>query len=547
MPSQEDHNIYEQIPYPGGLCYAQTHPNRIAAIAMLLGLTPPPVMHCRVLELGCADGGNLIPMAQSLPESEFVGIDYTARHIEDAQNIAELMALNNIRLEQRNIMEIGPDFGEFDYIIVHGIYSWVPEPVREQILTICKRNLSPNGIAYVSYNVYPGWHVTDAARNMMLYRTRNTKDPHEVITQARELIEFLDEAVSGEEKRDNNFIKAFLHSAQERWQYYQTISTTMILHDDLSEINQPFYFYQFIDAAARHGLQFLSEATFSESLPNNFPPNIAHQLRMMSADVIEMEQYMDFLRTNSFRRTLLCHQGLEIQREINPDPASLGAFYISMRAPLTGEDIHDDDGAFANHLPIVRAALSYLAEIVPQAVSFEKLLAEARRRTEDALAGTANLIPVGETRVAGDITFGKANDEDARELAVSMVNAFGAIIQLVDFNIYAPALAPEVSERPVASRLARYHAERGANTVPNLRHERITLDPLSLHLLPYMDGQHNYQELLSILEGMADDGLIEMADEDDQPVTDPAQIHDMLVKILDQRLPSIAHVALLVA
>ena len=90
---------YDRVPYPG-LPFAQTHPDRLATLAILFGLAPAPVTGCRVLELGCGDGGNLIPMAFEQPGSEFLGIDLARSGIEQGRRAIESLGLPNIRLEQ---------------------------------------------------------------------------------------------------------------------------------------------------------------------------------------------------------------------------------------------------------------------------------------------------------------------------------------------------------------------------------------------------------------------------------------------------------------
>jgi len=89
-------------------------------------MIPAPVTKCRVLELGCASGGNLIPMAFNLPESEFIGVDFSAKEVEMGNKIIKDLNLKNIRLEQLSIMDIDETFGKFDYIICHDVYSSVP-------------------------------------------------------------------------------------------------------------------------------------------------------------------------------------------------------------------------------------------------------------------------------------------------------------------------------------------------------------------------------------------------------------------------------------
>jgi SAM-dependent methyltransferase len=165
VPSAERgrETTYDQVPYESHP-FAQTHPDRLATVATLLGMAPTPVEHCRVLELGCASGGNLIPMAAGLPESTFTGIDLSQSAIVAGQAMVASLQLTNIDLRHASILEADGELGIFDYIICHGVYSWVPPEVQDRILEICARNLAPNGVAYVSYNTYPGWHARGTIR-----------------------------------------------------------------------------------------------------------------------------------------------------------------------------------------------------------------------------------------------------------------------------------------------------------------------------------------------------------------------------------------------
>src|SRR5260370_37085826 len=143
-------STYEEIPYSSNP-FSYTHPDNLATVGMLMGMTPPSVERCRVLELGCAGGGNLIPMALALPESQFLGIDLSPRQIAMGQEVIDTLGLTNIKLRSMSIMDVKDDDGPYDYIICHGVYSWVPAEVQDKILTICNRNLGPTGVAYVSY------------------------------------------------------------------------------------------------------------------------------------------------------------------------------------------------------------------------------------------------------------------------------------------------------------------------------------------------------------------------------------------------------------
>ena len=150
-------------------------------MARIFGVSTPDIAACRVLELGCASGGNLIPMAFNLPRSEFVGVDLSRHQVDDGRSVIRDLGLSNIRIEHASILDIGPDFGTFDYIICHGVFSWVDEPVQEKILQVASDNLSASGVAYISYNTYPGWHMREGVRRMMRYHTRQFDEPQEQI------------------------------------------------------------------------------------------------------------------------------------------------------------------------------------------------------------------------------------------------------------------------------------------------------------------------------------------------------------------------------
>ena len=123
---------YDSIPYES-FPYAQTHPDRLATVARLFGMRAAPPARCTVLELGCAGGGNLIPMASELPGSRFLGVDLSSRQIEDGCRTIEALGVGNVELLHRSILDVDDDLGRFDYVICHGVYSWVPPEVQAKI------------------------------------------------------------------------------------------------------------------------------------------------------------------------------------------------------------------------------------------------------------------------------------------------------------------------------------------------------------------------------------------------------------------------------
>lgn len=163
-------SLYDEIPYPG-FPLPQTHPDRLATLATLFGMKPAPPAACRVLEVGCGDGGNLIPMALGLPESQFLGIDLAEKPVAAGCALIHSLGLQRIHLRTLDLMDAGRQLGEFDYIIAHGVYSWVPGEVRDGLLRLCRMLLAPNGVAYVSYNTYPGFHRRELFRDITYARS----------------------------------------------------------------------------------------------------------------------------------------------------------------------------------------------------------------------------------------------------------------------------------------------------------------------------------------------------------------------------------------
>ena len=181
MPREKD--AYDAVAYPS-FSYPNTHPDRLATMAILYGLIPAPVEQCRVLEIACNEGANLIPMAYAIPGSEFVGFDLARLPIKRGQERIPELGLTNVRIFQSDLLNVDAELGQFDYIIAHGLYAWVPEPVRERLLALCSELLGPHGVAFVSYNALPGGHLRNMIRDMMLYSVKDIEDPGQKVERA---------------------------------------------------------------------------------------------------------------------------------------------------------------------------------------------------------------------------------------------------------------------------------------------------------------------------------------------------------------------------
>lgn len=531
-------STYDEVPYPS-LSYVQTHPDTIATQARLLGLEVAPADHCRVLEIGCAGGGNLMPMAYTLPHSEFVGIDFSPRQIAAGKALYDPLGLPNLTLLCLDIRDVPADFGTFDYIIAHGIYSWVPEPVRDSLLQLCQRHLAPNGIAYISYNTYPGWHLLGILRDAMLYHTRKITEPQRRITEAQAMLSFMAEHVLDPESIYGAFCQSYVSHLEQEIGSFGPLGNSFLLHDQLEEVNQPVYFYQFMEHAARYGLQYLMETEAGGSLPEHFRPETQHALEHMAHSLIEMEQYMDFLRDRTFRRTLLCRAELPLNRVIKPERVQ--EFYITSRAAPVSEtpDILSTsvekfrgpgEAVLATDHPVSKAAMLHLAQIWPRATSFAELMAVARAQVGRPTDPAAD--PAGWA-------------DDAHALGFNLLKAHVYSTNLVELHTYAPALTLQVSERPVASLAARIQAQQSEITT-NLWHERIQLEAVDRQLLQLLDGTHDRARLVDDLVALVAQGVLTIR-QHEAVVQEPTQVRGLLVEKLEESLRKFAQMALLIA
>jgi len=462
---------YDEVFYPGQP-YELTHPNHLATIATVYGMQPARVERCRVLELGCGVGGNLLPMAFQYPSSEFVGVDLSGSTIgRGRQNIAAL-GLNNISLLHCDIINLDASFGQFDYIIAHGVYSWVPPEVREKMMTIFKHNLAPHGVCYVSYNAHPFSHLRNMVRDMMLYHTRAITDMKKKAGQARAIMKFLSEG-----SKANS-----VHGAVMRDQYNRVLNAPdeLLIHDDLDQGATAFLLHQVVEDAGRHGLQYLSDANFSRRHLAGYTEEVRGALqRFPESEFMARDQYQDFIDGYGFRSTLLCHDDISLRRKIGLD--FITRFHLlSTSDPVHSDACVTDDSAVEFKTqngstikvtkPILKAAHLCLGRAWPRALSFTELLDGARALLE-----------------------GRQDDDDQQALTGTMcILAFSGEIS---FLLSPPIVMKEVTERPQASLLARLQAQTGLVVTSPLHEMERLEDDQTQHLLQLLDGTRTIDQI----------------------------------------------------
>ena len=299
----ENKNTYNELLYKSNP-FTYTVPALLEAQGKLFGLTPKDSRKARILELGSSFGGNIITQALYNPEAEFVGVDLTAEQVKKGNEVIEKIGLKNIKLIEKNILDINEDFGKFDYIIVHGVFSWVPDIVKEKIIKICNENLTEEGIAYISYNTYPGWKEADKIREMMLYANKYFPEVSQgdKVQRGKAFISIVAEQMKiytdvAEKKGD--FIKQ-IEGILNMQDYY-------VGHEQLENINDPMYLHEFVDMLRKENLQYISDVGLRLSIASVYNDSTIEKLQQLSqGDPVIKEQCLDYILDTKFRRALIC-------------------------------------------------------------------------------------------------------------------------------------------------------------------------------------------------------------------------------------------------
>lgn len=523
--NQDISDTYTEVPYHSD-AFSQSCPENLEAVATLFGLAPAPSATARVLELGCASGGNILPYAARNPDSTCIGIDLVELQIQQGQAIVEAAQVSNLSLITLSIEDVDASFGLFDYIVCHGVYSWVPASVQDAILRICKNNLSPRGVAYISYNTYPGWKTKEIVRDAMLLRAGAGKSAQEKLGRAKGMVEFMHQRAN-----PDSVLKAVLNEAlpmlEKSGDHYLT-------HEYLELCNAPCYFKDFLNRADAYGLSYLAEAQPQIMFANNFGEHIAGPLLAeLSHSQIELEQYLDFVVNRAFRQTLIIPSafGSNLQYAVSHAPFEslhyAGIFEpeqtdrpgtISVRSVCNGVSLHISD-------TIQQAAIEALHAAYPSTLSFEQLLITTQTVTQRNVT--------------------ECTEQLRRFLEFLLVS--GA----VRYRAQAVVAARTPSEKPVALPLERLKAQRlplvpVRYPVSNLWHDALILDPIEHCLIAALDGTKDRDALAKHLRQSALRGQLHFL-ENGEIITDSGQIEHHSQINVDPALERLAHKGLLIA
>ena len=465
-------SAYDAVPYQSH-AQAETHLDVLAAQATLFGMKPARPDACRALFIGCASGWNLLPMATLLPATEFVGFDLSPRQIEAGRADVAALGLTNVDLRVMDASAPAAHLGQFDYIIAHGVYSWVPADAQAAVLNICRDNLAAQGVAYVSYNCKPGWQVRALLRDMMQLHTAGLSDPAQKVRQARAMLGFLGRAA----QVDNQ-------DAYGRWLGDEVMrlgkmADFYLLHEHLAPENEALWFHEFVRRARDARLQYLGEPTLGQMMGRGLPAKLRQELDEATGDLIGMQQYLDFARGRQFRRSLLVHADVKLDRGLNwrslrplriATPARVGEEGAGVQEAALDDDsevtFRRKDAELTSVTPLLKRALWLLGRSWPAAIGFDELAAQAA----DA-CGYEGDAAQAQQALGGDLL--NATASAFVDLAVTQ----------------RPAV--RMGDRPCTPAFMRLQAERGQSLLTSALHHPLPADETMRTLVRFCDGSRD--------------------------------------------------------
>jgi methyltransferase-like protein/2-polyprenyl-3-methyl-5-hydroxy-6-metoxy-1,4-benzoquinol methylase len=499
MQDQSSYDEFPYISYP----FHYTWPQHLMTIGKFFGMTLSDISKARVLELGSSCGGNLITFASDHPASYSIGVDISKLEIEHGTKIIKDLGLKNIELRNISITDIDESFGKFDYIICHGVFSWVPDFVKDKILEISSRLLNPNGIAFISYNTMPGWNMVNSIRDMLMFHSRLFDSPADKISQARLFLNFISEALQGSNSPYANFLEQeALNLVTKEDQY--------ILHEYLVGQNEQFYFHEFMSMAKSYNLSYLGDSNIPSMFLGNLPQKAAEKLSTID-NIVRAEQYMDFVSNRRFRRTLLCHEDVILNRNITSE--KILEFYSTSNlvasVPLKNIDLNDasqsitfyfndsQDLSISTSSPIIKSIFYTYQENIGNPLSATELFESA---------------------------YQKLHNISVEDIKMEFDNVVGRLVLGGYVTLFAikPNAISYISPKPQVSNTARYQATNAKLDrlfVTNQINEIVQLTIYEKYILELLDGNKGIADIKAeILEKLISGEMV--ASKSGDPITD---------------------------
>jgi methyltransferase-like protein/predicted O-methyltransferase YrrM len=460
----------EDIPAHCRRAIRESHPSHMAMVATLLGLEPPSVESARILEVGCGDGGNLIPIAVALPSATVVGIESDVDRLESARSLAHALSLANVQWHA-----FRPDaldhlsLGTFDYVLIsHNIAQW-PNYLLDPLLRFSRAHLADQGIMHVGYSTLPGSAMSATVRALVRFTAQDTN-----VGGWERIRDTLQCVVNEITDSRSDYARLFAEEVEQ------------FLEDDIQELSerdsftfQPLYYRDLEARANQQGLRQIADARLG-SWRCVQPSDLRHVLQATSNDPLAQEQILDFLRSRRYRRSFLVHSD---RQSYLPSWAGLSklkacALYLPTTASRDMSAVSEEFNSVTHSdrrylsFPYLKALVTAIGEAWPRSVR----VTDAVERACVWLAPQPIKVPL-------------PGSEAWASLVVQ-----SAAAGLIDLHVWEPRLAVSAGPRPHASSLAR-HTAATSRWVVNLRHQPVSLAHDEQLLLPYLDGTHDRGQL----------------------------------------------------
>lgn len=480
---------YDEVPYvsyPFEFCA----PEFLRTKAILFGLNPVPLETARVLEMGCASGNNLFRFSSLYPDSYTLGIDISKVEVDHAHELLGNFKLKNIEFKNVSITDLDESYGKFDYIICHGLYSWVPDEVAEKILENGKKLLSKNGVMLVSYNALPAWNTISTIRQLMLYHTQHLSSPAEKFEQGKLILQFIAEATAGDNSPYGKFIQEFIGTLA-------TVGDDYIWHEYFGALSKPYYFHEFVEKARSYELNYLCDQSFSFMHAGNLPPKTVEALGTIP-DTVKVIQYLDFIRNTQFKINLLCHDDVVINRTL--DTNKLDNMYFSA-TDLQPSDAENQNTYLTQELVDFRFTAGTNVKVtLPEQKALMYTLAE----------NVAN--PLRINQIEAIVTKKLANANLVTDMVKSaLVDLISRLLLADALYIFAdkPKTSFEISEKPKSTSL--YNGLENAKEqlwIHSGLNAPLMFDEVMAKVVPLIDGTRTIEEITQELVKQFESGQL---------------------------------------
>lgn len=515
-------SLYDVVPYSTKV-HRGRHPDRLRTMAFLYGMTPPSIEGSSILEIGCGTGEHLIPLASEFPSAHFVGIDSAVREVTAARELAGELGLSNITFLHQTVEALPKDATKFSFILCHGMYSWVSGDTQASILTTIKEGLSEDGIALVSYNTHPGWHLRESVRSALRYYDEPNDEPEKRIKRAREVLKLLASSLQYDYERPYSII---LHKEYER---IAREPDAYLLHEFLNPYNAPILVSEFVGRLKANSLQYLCDSRFSRQsfnrlLTADIHPVAFKNMVKLASDEAGLEQAMDFLFLNTFRESIVCHADRGFDTSINADRLNQLSYATTLQfaanddAPKGTTDYYLVDPRGVSVTigdPREKAIIDVLLNSQPRYISFGELIDSARERTT---------LEVGE-----DFVVAKLLELIQREL--------------VDVTLNPPMVADRILAHPKTTDFIR-RKSKVSGFIPNLFFNTVEIGPLERAVLGALDGKTDLDELSAMALEMLSRGEATIK-EDGEPITDSQRQKELVSPLVQETLETLRRAGML--